>query len=117
MQQLEGRVAVVTGAASGISLAMATRFAAAGMKLVLADIETAALQRALAHLRGHGAEAIEVTVDVADASSVDRLADAAYEAFGAVHLLCNNAGVPRRHCCSLPGRAASRIGTGSWPST
>ena len=93
MQQLRGRVAVVTGAASGIGLAMATRFAAAGMKLVLADIETAALQRALAQLQAQDAQAIAVTVDVADAASVERLADAAYEAFGAVHLLCNNAGV------------------------
>jgi NAD(P)-dependent dehydrogenase (short-subunit alcohol dehydrogenase family) len=93
MQQLAGRVAVVTGTASGIGLAMATRFAAAGMKLVLADIETAALQRALAQLQGQGATAIAVTVDVADAASVERLADAAYQSFGAVHLLCNNAGV------------------------
>ena len=84
---------MITGAASGIGLAMATRFAAAGMKLVLADIETAALQRALAQLQGQGATAIAVTVDVADAASVERLADAAYQAFGAVHLLCNNAGV------------------------
>ena len=93
MQQLHGRVAVVTGAASGIGLALATRLAAAGMKLVLADIETAALQRALARLHEQGAQAIAVTVDVADAASVERLADAAYDAFGAVHVLCNNAGV------------------------
>lgn len=93
MQRLQDRVAVITGAASGIGLAMATRFAAAGMKLVLADIETAALQRALAQLQGQGAMAIAVTVDVADAASVERLADAAYQSFGAVHLVCNNAGV------------------------
>jgi NAD(P)-dependent dehydrogenase (short-subunit alcohol dehydrogenase family) len=93
MQQLRGRVAVVTGAASGIGLAMATRFASAGMKLVLADIETAALQRALAQLQAQGATAIAVTVDVADAASVERLADAAYQSFGAVHVVCNNAGV------------------------
>jgi NAD(P)-dependent dehydrogenase (short-subunit alcohol dehydrogenase family) len=93
MNRLQGRVAVITGAASGIGLAMATRFAAAGMKLVLADIETEALQRALAQLQGQGAQAIAVTVDVADAASVERLAEAAYQGFGAVHLLCNNAGV------------------------
>jgi NAD(P)-dependent dehydrogenase (short-subunit alcohol dehydrogenase family) len=93
MQQLQGRVAVVTGAASGIGLALATRFAAAGMKLVLADIETAALQRALAALQAQGTAALAVRVDVADAASVEHLAAAAYDAFGAVHLLCNNAGV------------------------
>jgi NAD(P)-dependent dehydrogenase (short-subunit alcohol dehydrogenase family) len=93
VQRLQGRVAVVTGAASGIGLAMATRFAAAGMQLVLADIETAALQHALAQLQAQDAQAIAVTVDVADSTSVERLADAAYAAFGAVHLLCNNAGV------------------------
>jgi NAD(P)-dependent dehydrogenase (short-subunit alcohol dehydrogenase family) len=93
MQQLQARVAVITGAASGIGLAMAECFARAGMKLVLADIETAALQRALAQVQAQDAQAIAVTVDVADAASVERLADAAYGAFGAVHLLCNNAGV------------------------
>ncbi len=93
MQQLQGRVAVVTGAASGIGLAMAQRFARAGMKLALADIEANALQRALSQLQAQGAQVIAVTVDVADAASVDRLADAAYQSFGAVHLLCNNAGV------------------------
>jgi NAD(P)-dependent dehydrogenase (short-subunit alcohol dehydrogenase family) len=93
MQQLQGRVAVVTGAASGIGLALATRFAGAGMKLVLADIETAALQRALAELQAQGAQAIAVSVDVASAVSVEALADAAYRQYGAVHVLCNNAGV------------------------
>ena len=96
MQQLRDRVAVITGAASGIGLAMAARFAADSMKLVLADIETAALQRALAQLQASGAQAIAVTVDVADAAGVERLADAAFHAFGAVHLLCNNAGVAAR---------------------
>jgi len=93
MQQLRGRVAVVTGAASGIGLAMATRFAAAGMKLVLADIEAAALQRALAQLQAPDAATIAVPVDVASETSVAALAAAAYREFGAVHLLCNNAGV------------------------
>jgi NAD(P)-dependent dehydrogenase (short-subunit alcohol dehydrogenase family) len=93
MNRLQGRVAVITGAASGIGLAMAQRFARDGMKLVLADIETDALQGALAGLQAQGASAIAVTVDVADAHSVAVLADAAYDSFGAVHVLCNNAGV------------------------
>ncbi len=93
MKALQGRVAVITGAASGIGLALSRRCARAGMKLVLADIETAALQRALAQLRDAGASAIAQTVDVSDAAQVDALADAAYREFGAVHLLCNNAGV------------------------
>ena len=93
MQNLQGRVAVVTGAASGIGLALAQRFARDGMKLVLADIEAAPLARALDRLQAAGATAVAVSVDVADAASVDALADAAYKAFGAVHVLCNNAGV------------------------
>jgi NAD(P)-dependent dehydrogenase (short-subunit alcohol dehydrogenase family) len=93
MEQLRGRVAVITGAASGIGLALAQRFAAAGMKLVLADIEAAPLQQAHAQLRAQGAQAIAVATDVASDSSVEALADAAYAQYGAVHLLCNNAGV------------------------
>jgi NAD(P)-dependent dehydrogenase (short-subunit alcohol dehydrogenase family) len=93
MEQLFGRVAVIPGAASGIGLAMAQRFARDGMKLVLADIETDALQRALVGLHAQGASAVAMTVDVADAASVEALAAAAYDSFGAVHVLCNNAGV------------------------
>ena len=93
MQELSGRVAVVTGAASGIGLAMAQRFACEGMKLVLADIEAAALQRALAQLRADGASAIAQSLDVSDEAQLRALADAAYGEFGAVHVLCNNAGV------------------------
>ena len=93
MQQLQGRVAVVTGAASGIGLALAQRFAREGMKLVLADIESAALQRVHAQFRAEGVPAIALTVDVMDEAQVLALADAAYREYGAVHLLCNNAGV------------------------
>jgi NAD(P)-dependent dehydrogenase (short-subunit alcohol dehydrogenase family) len=93
MQQLQGRVAVVTGAASGIGLAMATRFAQAGMKLVLADIEEAALMRVHGQFQAEGLPSIALKVDVTDEAQVDAMADAAYRQFGAVHLLCNNAGV------------------------
>jgi NAD(P)-dependent dehydrogenase (short-subunit alcohol dehydrogenase family) len=93
MKQLQGRVAVITGAASGIGLALAKRFARDGMKLVLADIETTPLLQALARLQAGGASATGLTVDVSDAAQVEALADAAYREFGAVHLLCNNAGV------------------------
>ena len=93
MEQFAGRVAVVTGAASGIGRALAGRFAGAGMRLVLADVEEDALAAAERELRAAGAEAVAVPTDAARAESVDALADRAYAAFGAVHVLCNNAGV------------------------
>ena len=93
MQSLQGRVAVVTGAASGIGRALAEACAVQGMKLVLADIESAALERVHAPLRAAGVPAIALTVDVMAEAQVQALADAAYREFGAVHLLCNNAGV------------------------
>lgn len=93
MEQFEGRVAVVTGAASGIGRALATRFAQEGMHVVLADVEAGPLADAHAALAATGAQAIAVRTDVAQEADVARLADAAYERFGAVHVLCNNAGV------------------------
>src|SRR5690606_28891529 len=93
MEELRGRVAVITGGASGIGRALADRFAAEGMRLVLADIEEPRLDAAVAELRDAGHEVIGVRTDVSDPASVEALADAAYEAFGAVHVLCNNAGV------------------------
>lgn len=93
MQQLQGRVAVITGAASGIGLALAQRFAREGMRLVLADIEAAALARVQAQFQAQGVPALAVQVDVMDEAQVAALADAAYRRYGAVHLLCNNAGV------------------------
>jgi NAD(P)-dependent dehydrogenase (short-subunit alcohol dehydrogenase family) len=91
--ELEGKVAVVTGGASGIGRALAERFAAEGMRLVLADVEQGALDRAVADLAGGGADVSGVPTDVTSAASVEALAEAAYAAHGAVHVLCNNAGV------------------------
>jgi len=93
MKELAGKVAVVTGAASGIGLALASRFAREGMKLVLADIEAAPLEAARAALVAQGAPAIALRTDVSREENVKRLADAAYDAWGNVHVLCNNAGV------------------------
>ncbi|MEU6671110.1 SDR family NAD(P)-dependent oxidoreductase [Streptomyces sp. NPDC046727] len=88
-----GQVAVVTGAASGIGLAMARRFAAEGLKVVLADIEEAALDKAAADLRAQGADVHARVVDVGVRAQVLELAESAYDTYGAVHVLCNNAGV------------------------
>lgn len=88
-----GRVAVVTGAASGIGFALSERFAAEGMRVVMADIEEPALAEAADLLAGRGAEVLPVPTDVARDDQVDALRDRALEAFGAVHVVCNNAGV------------------------
>jgi len=93
MNAFAGKVAVVTGAASGIGLALATRFAQAGMKVVLADIESAPLESARAAIEAQGAEVISVRTDVMREQDVERLAAAAFDAWGKVHVLCNNAGV------------------------
>jgi NAD(P)-dependent dehydrogenase (short-subunit alcohol dehydrogenase family) len=93
MRDLERRTAVITGAASGLGLAMAKRFARAGMNIVLGDIEDAALAAASEQIRALGAQALPVHVDVSQAQSVEALADAAQARFGDVHLVCNNAGV------------------------
>ncbi|MFF4897674.1 SDR family NAD(P)-dependent oxidoreductase [Streptomyces sp. NPDC001068] len=93
MELLAGQVAVVTGAASGIGLAMARRFAAEGLKVVLADVEPAALEKAAAGLRADGAEVHARVVDVGVREQVLELAESAYDTYGAVHVLCNNAGV------------------------
>ncbi|MEO8541900.1 MAG: SDR family NAD(P)-dependent oxidoreductase [bacterium] len=93
MQQFKDRVAVVTGAASGIGLAMAQRFGAEGMRVVLADIENNALQAAAATLKAKGVPVLAHVLDVSKPDQVEGLAKATYEAFGAVHVVCNNAGV------------------------
>ena len=93
MFQFDGKVAVITGAASGFGRAFAEKGAALGMKLVLADVDGAALARTVDDLRAAGADAIGVPTDVSDATQVEALALAALDAFGKVHLLFNNAGV------------------------
>lgn len=93
MEQLEGRVAVVTGGASGIGRALARRFVADGMAVVLADVEPAPLATTVAELEGAGAQVIGVEADVSVAADVDAVRDRALSAFGAVHVVCNNAGV------------------------
>ena len=93
MFQFEGKVAVITGAASGFGRAFAEKGAALGMKLVLADVDGAALAQTVDDLRAAGADAIGVPTDVSDAAQVEALALAALDAFGKVHLLFNNAGV------------------------
>ncbi len=93
MKEFKGKVAVVTGGASGLGRAMAQRFAREGMKLVLADVQQDALDRAVAEFAAAGHEAIGVRCDVSKAGDVDALRDAAVARFGKVHVLCNNAGV------------------------
>jgi NAD(P)-dependent dehydrogenase (short-subunit alcohol dehydrogenase family) len=93
MKEFKDRVAVVTGGASGIGRAMADRFAAAGMNVVLADVEESALRTAEADLRSQGATVLGVLTDVAKAESIENLAKKTLDAFGGVHVLCNNAGV------------------------
>ena len=93
MKEFQGKVAVVTGAASGIGRALAEHAAQLGMKVVLADIEEGALQQAKQALEASGAQVLAVKTDVSKAEEVEALAQQTLEHFGAVHLLFNNAGV------------------------
>jgi NAD(P)-dependent dehydrogenase (short-subunit alcohol dehydrogenase family) len=93
MKVFKDRVAVVTGAASGIGRGLADRFAAEGMRVVLADVEQVALEHAERVMTDAGANVFAVRADVSDAAQVDALADSVMDRFGAVHVLCNNAGV------------------------
>lgn len=93
MELTSGKTAVVTGAASGIGFALAERFARAGLDIVLADIEQEALDAAEEKIAALGVRTLAVRTDVSDEASVQALAAAAVDRFGAVHLVCNNAGV------------------------
>jgi NAD(P)-dependent dehydrogenase (short-subunit alcohol dehydrogenase family) len=93
MQEFAGKVAVVTGAASGLGLAFATRFAQEGMRVVLADIEAGPLSAAEAAIRARGGTVIGVRTDVSSENDIKALADTAFATYGNVHVLCNNAGV------------------------
>lgn len=93
MKDVENKVAVITGAASGIGRALAETFAAAGMHVVLSDIEEPVLESTTDSLRAAGADVHAVVADVSKPQDVSSLAEAALEKYGAVHVLCNNAGV------------------------
>jgi NAD(P)-dependent dehydrogenase (short-subunit alcohol dehydrogenase family) len=96
MKDLKNKIAVVTGAASGIGRGMAEAFIAAGMKVVLADIEQGALEETTRSLLATGADVHPVVTDVSKSDQVETLAERTLERYGAVHILCNNAGVSVR---------------------
>lgn len=91
--EFDGKVAVITGAASGFGRAFAQKAATLGMKLVLADVDGDALAACVTALRDDGAEAVGVATDVSQSAQVEALAQTALDTFGKVHLLFNNAGV------------------------
>jgi NAD(P)-dependent dehydrogenase (short-subunit alcohol dehydrogenase family) len=104
MKDFKGKVAVVTGAAGGIGRALAERFAAEGMSVVLADIDRAALAKTEQEMKSAGAAVVAVPADVSKADEVEALAKKTMDAFGAVHIVCNNAGVatPSATCWEAP---------------
>jgi NAD(P)-dependent dehydrogenase (short-subunit alcohol dehydrogenase family) len=101
VKDLNGKVAFVTGGASGIGLAMAKAFLARGMRVAIADVSPERLSQAVVEL-GQPADVHAITVDVSDRASLERAADETERAFGKVHVLCNNAGI----ACAGPGHTA-----------
>jgi len=93
MQDVTGKVAVVTGGASGIGRGMCRAFAGAGMKVVVADLDPDRIAATVEELQGNGAEAVGAGCDVSKLEEVEALAKTALDSFGAVHVLCNNAGI------------------------
>jgi NAD(P)-dependent dehydrogenase (short-subunit alcohol dehydrogenase family) len=110
MQDFEGRTAVVTGAASGIGYALSERFTEARMNVVLADIEEEALKRAVERLEQRQVRVVGVVTNTMIEASVNELAARAVDAFGKVHVLCNNAGV----AAMTPGRAIWEVPRADW---
>jgi NAD(P)-dependent dehydrogenase (short-subunit alcohol dehydrogenase family) len=108
MQNLEGKTAVVTGAASGIGLGLARNFAKHGMAVVMSDLAGNRLDEALENVRALGAKAIAVPADVSIRAEVRALADAALKEFGAIHVACNNAGV------TIHGKAVWEVTPEEW---
>lgn len=96
MDQLSGKTVVVTGAASGIGLGLSKRFAQEGMRVVMADIEAPVLEAAAAEVRAIGQPVASLVTDVRKPEALEALANLAYAEFGAVHVVCNNAGVQNR---------------------
>ncbi len=117
MRDLKGKVAVVTGAASGIGRAMAERFAREGMKIVLADVEAAPLAQARDEIGRGGVEAIAVRTDVSRWDQVRELARQTFDAFGTAHVICNNAGIGANGAAAWETPAADwewTIGVNLW---
>lgn len=107
MRELAGKTAFVTGGASGIGFALGRAFAEAGMQVMLADVEADALAAAVNSLHNVGPGVLGIDCDVADAASVERAAKATFDAFGNVHVVCNNAGV-------AAGGGVDEIALDSW---
>jgi len=93
MKEVSGKVAFVTGGGSGIGLGMAKVFAAAGMKVVIADVRQDHLDTAMSHLKSAGSKVHAIALDVTDRGAMERAAEETVRVFGKIHLLCNNAGV------------------------
>jgi NAD(P)-dependent dehydrogenase (short-subunit alcohol dehydrogenase family) len=108
MQELEGKTAIVTGAASGIGLGMVRAFARQGMSVVLCDIRGDRLDAALAQVRALGAKAIALVTDVSDRASVRAAGEGAVTAFGELHVACNNAGI------TIHGRSVAELTLQEW---